>query len=157
MNKALQREMLLSQVHFAWCLASQNGDMLMFVAEILFVKWPWVETREQISTPSHWKARSWEEDGIYGMRNEAAGWDLRCGVGKSDWETVQEFSFCHKPLHKQSEALRMTGWWSFQPSDAKRSHVEWALPHAQLEGQWSYPVLTSSTEIRHSWLQVSGK
>ena len=25
--------------------------MLMFVAEILFVKWPRVETREQISTP----------------------------------------------------------------------------------------------------------
>jgi len=64
-----------------------------------------VETREQISTPSHWKARSWEEDGIYGTRNEAAGWDLRCGVGKSDWKTAG-ILILHRPLHRQSEALR---------------------------------------------------
>ena len=36
-------------------------------------------------------------------------------------------------------------------------HREWTLARAQLEGWWSYPVLTSSAQTRQSWLQVPGK
>ena len=117
-----QRDMLLNQVHFAWYSASQNVEMPMFVGEILFVKWPRVETREQISTPSHWKARSWEEEGIYGGRNEAAGRVWGTARGKA---TGKQFRNPRSATGLCTGNSRHLEWWDggvFTPLMQKVTH-----------------------------------
>lgn len=77
-------------------------------------------------------------------------------VGRFVIVVLRRRNYLHAYVASNVEALGMIWGWSFLALWTQKV-TKWTLTHVQLEGWWSYPVLTSWIQTRYSWGQVPGK
>ena len=131
-------------------LHNVNAETLRFAAKRGFIckTARWGNRRTSLESASL-KAKG---SGYLWHENQAAGWSGGGEPGKVTGEKCGSLHSVQAQLsYKPLQVHRIIWGRNYRLSEIKRFQST-NPAHAQVEGQWSYPVLTGSAQTRHSWL-----